>query len=124
MEPQKPGDSSENQSINPRLLRQKIARERAAQSPSAVVQGAARQKNGFCEGSARGNWDPREGQQSFRPKPKGVGHRTNTLRRLLIGAVQLCSLYILSVYTTEFSHSTIQKDSSQCMFWGLTEGPY
>ena len=32
---------------------------------SAVVQGAARQKNGLCEGSARGNWDPREGQQPF-----------------------------------------------------------
>ena len=31
----------------------------------AVVQGAARQKNGLCEGSARGNWDPREGQQPF-----------------------------------------------------------
>ena len=26
---------------------------------SAVVQGAARRKNGLCEGSARGNWDPR-----------------------------------------------------------------
>ena len=33
--------------------------------PSAVVQGAARQKNGLCEGSAQGNWDPREGQQPF-----------------------------------------------------------
>ena len=26
--------------------------------PSAIVQGAARQKNGLCEGSTRGNWDP------------------------------------------------------------------
>ena len=33
--------------------------------PSAVVQAAARRKNGLCEGSARGNWDPREGQQPF-----------------------------------------------------------
>ena len=33
--------------------------------PSAVVQGAARRKNGLCKGSARGNWDPREGQQPF-----------------------------------------------------------
>ena len=33
--------------------------------PTAVVQGAARRKNGLCEGSARGNWDPREGQQPF-----------------------------------------------------------
>ena len=36
--------------------------------------------------SARGNWDPREGQQPFRPNPNGVGDRTTTLRRLLIGA--------------------------------------
>ena len=33
--------------------------------PSAVVQGTARQKNALCEGSAWGNWDPREGQQQF-----------------------------------------------------------
>ena len=37
----------------------------AACYPSAVVQGAARRKNGLCEGSAWGNWDPREGQQPF-----------------------------------------------------------
>ena len=39
------------------------------------------------KGSARGNWDPRKGQQPFRPNPNGVGDRTTTLRRLLIGAV-------------------------------------
>ena len=33
--------------------------------PSAVVQRAARRKNGLCEGSARDIWDPRESQQSF-----------------------------------------------------------
>ena len=33
--------------------------------PSAVVQGAARRKNGLSEGSARGNWDPWEDQQPF-----------------------------------------------------------
>ena len=37
----------------------------AACYPCAVVQGAARRKNGLCEGSIRGNWDPREGQQQF-----------------------------------------------------------
>ena len=37
----------------------------AACYSSAVVQGAARQKNGLCEGSARGNWDPQESQQPF-----------------------------------------------------------
>ena len=38
------------------------------------------------KGSTRGNWDPREGQQLFRPNPNGVGDRTTTLRRLLIGS--------------------------------------
>ena len=46
------------------------------------------------KGSAWGNWDPREGQQPFRPNPNGVGDRTITLRRLLIGAVKL--LFVLS----------------------------
>ena len=46
-------------------------------------------------GNARGNWNPREGQQPFRPNPNGVADRTTTLKRLLIGAVQFCSLYIL-----------------------------
>ena len=53
---------------------------------SAVLQGAARRKYGLCEGSARGNWDSREGQQPFRLNPNGVGDRNTTLRRLLIGA--------------------------------------
>ena len=37
----------------------------AACYPSAVVQGAARRKNGLCEGSAWGIWDFRENQQPF-----------------------------------------------------------
>ena len=37
----------------------------AACYPFAVVWGAARRKNGWCKGSARGNWDLREGQQPF-----------------------------------------------------------
>ena len=41
--------------------------------PSAVVQGAARRKNGLREWSARGNCDPREGQQPFQPNPNGLG---------------------------------------------------
>ena len=33
--------------------------------PSAVIQGAARRKNGLCEGSARGNWEPWKSQRPF-----------------------------------------------------------
>ena len=45
--------------------RQAIEFKEAACYPSAVVQGAARQKNSLCEESAQGNWDPWEGQQPF-----------------------------------------------------------
>ena len=39
----------------------------------------------LCEERARSNWDPWEIQHPFRPKPNGVGDRTNSLRRLLDG---------------------------------------
>ena len=45
----------------------------AACYPSAVVQGAARQKNCSCEWSAWGNWNPRKDQQPFRPNPNRSG---------------------------------------------------
>ena len=38
------------------------------------------------KGCARGNWDPWEGQQPFRPNPNGARDRIATLRRRLIGA--------------------------------------
>ena len=81
----------------------------AACYPSAVVQGAARRKNGLCEGSARGNWDPREGQQPFQPNPNGVGDRTTMLRWLLIGAVQFCSLYMYILYIRQKFRTSLSK---------------
>ena len=57
---------------NEKTGKRKVGEERrqanfteAACYPSVVVLGAARRKNGLCEGSARGNWDPREGKQPF-----------------------------------------------------------
>ena len=64
--------------------------------PIAVVQAAAWQKC-FAQGNARGNWDPPEDQQSFRPKPNGIGDRITTLRRLLIGT-GLLFLHILLLF--------------------------
>ena len=81
----------------------------AACYPFVVVQGAARRKNGLCEGSARGNWDPREGQQPFKPNPNGVGDRTTTLRWLLIGAVQFCSLYMYILYIRQKFRASLSK---------------
>ena len=115
---------------NEKTIKRKAGEERrqstdfkeAAYCPSAVVQAAAWQKNGLSEGSTRGNWDHREGQQPFRPNSNGVGDRTTTLRRLLIGAVQFCSLDIL--YVRQKFRSSLFRKISQYVFWGRTEGPY
>ena len=50
----------------------------AACCPSAVVQGAAQRKNGLCEKSARGNWDPGKANSHFDPTQTGL--RTTPLR--------------------------------------------
>ena len=81
----------------------------AACYPSAVLQGTARRKNRLCEGSARGNWDPRERQQPFEPNPNGVGDRTTTLRRLLIGAGQFFSLYMYFLDIRQKFRSSLSK---------------
>ena len=53
---------------------------------AALLRSFREQHSEKMKGSARGNWDPREGQHPFRPNPNGAGDRTTTLRRLLIGA--------------------------------------
>ena len=73
--------------------------------------GGARRKNGWCEGSARGNWD-----SHFDPIQTGLG-----LHHHVEAAVDWCSLILLAlnvhtIYTTEISHFTIQKDRSQYVF--------
>ena len=52
------------------------------------------------EGSARGNCDPRQGQQSFGPNPNGVGDRTTTLRRLLIGPSKVLSTFPIRIQSS------------------------
>ena len=81
----------------------------AACYPFAVVQRAAWQKNDLCEESARGNWDLQEGQQPFEPNPNGVGDRTTTLRRLLIGAVQFCSLFMYILHIEQKVCTSLSK---------------
>ena len=53
---------------------------------AALLRSFREQHSEKMKGSARGNWDPQEGQQPFRPNPNGPGDLTTTLRRLLIGA--------------------------------------
>ena len=53
---------------------------------AALLQSFRGQHSKKIKWSARGNWEPREGQQPFRPNPNGVGDSTTMLRGLLIGA--------------------------------------
>ena len=55
---------------------------------AALLRSFRGQRSEKMKGSARGNWDPREGQQPFQSNPNGVGDRTTTFRRLLICAAQ------------------------------------
>ena len=53
---------------------------------AALLRSFRGQHSKKMKGSGRGNWDPREGQQPFRPNANGAGDRTTTLRQLLINA--------------------------------------
>ena len=67
------GEEEEWEDIQEKGRRRQADFKEAACFPSAVFQGAARPKNALCEGSTRGNWIPREGQQRFWPNPNGSG---------------------------------------------------
>ena len=88
----------------------------AACYPSAVVQGAARRKNGLCEGSAQGNWDPRKGHSHFDPTQTGQGQHHHVEAAVDWCSSILLALHVPTIYTTEISHFTIQKDRNQYMF--------
>ena len=77
--------------------RQETDFKESACCPSAVVQGPHGKKMVYVARVWRGICGPWEGQQPFQPNPNEVGEGTTTLRRLLIGAVQLCSLYVLYI---------------------------
>ena len=70
---------------------------------AALLRSFRGQHSKKMKGSARDNWDPREGQQLFQPNPNGVGHRTTTLRRLLIGADHHISNHCLLQVTASTS---------------------
>ena len=45
---------------------------------AALLRSFRGQHSQKMNGSALDNWDPRKGQQPFRPNPNGVGDRTTT----------------------------------------------
>ena len=66
---------------------------------TALLRSFRGQHSEKMKGSARGNWDPQEGQQLFRPNPNGFLDRTTTLRQLLIGP----DYFLVANHTCQFS---------------------
>ena len=69
----------------------------AAFCPSAVVQGQHGEKMVCVRGVPGVTGTLGKTNSHFEPNANVVGDRTTTLRRLLIGAVQFCSLHILYI---------------------------
>ena len=69
---------------------------------AALLRSFRGQHSEKIKGSARSNWDPRKGQQPFRPNPNEAGDCTTTLRRLLIGTAQ-----VMVVLTIEMKYLVV-----------------
>ena len=80
----------------------------AACYPTAVVQGAAWQQM-VCVRGVPGVTGPSGRPTAILTQPKRVGNRTTTLRRLLIGAVQFCSLYMYILYIRQKFRTSLSK---------------
>ena len=73
---------------------------------AALLRSFRGQHSEKIKGSARGNWNPREGQQPFQSNPNGARDRTTTLRRLLIGAASYFSYPVTSYFKIGFTASS------------------
>ena len=75
---------------------------------AALLRSFKGQHSEKMKGSARGNWDPWEGQQPFRPNPNRAGDRTSTMRRPLIGAVNNGSSSLLTSFWSLINRKKFQ----------------
>ena len=92
---------------------------------AALLRSFRGQHSEKMKGSARGNWEPREGQQPFRPNPNGAGDRITMLRRLLIGAVLIARALLVLIArelhrTTNFVTNCVYHNIMVFLyvFWG------
>ena len=65
----------------------------------------------------------RKANSHFNPTQMGLGPHHHVEAAVDWCNSILLALHVYTVYTTEISHFTIQKDRSQYVFWGRTEGP-
>ena len=95
----------------------------AAYYPSAVIQGLHSEKMVCVRGVPGVTGILGKTNSHFNPTQIRLGTAPPRC-----GAVDWCisillALHAHATYTTEISHFTIQKDLSQYVFWGRTEGP-
>ena len=96
--------------------RKQVDFKEAACYPFAVVQGAARRKNALCEGSAWGNWSSGRPTATLTPPKQDWGPHYHVEEAVDWCSSILLALHVYTIYTTEISHFTIQKDRSQYVF--------
>ena len=77
----------------------------------------------LCEESARGNWDPREGQQPFQPNPNGVSLGWEELRILLAAFVKASARTPLISFCTVLLRTLCAARSLATLFLSTTSGP-
>ena len=82
----------------------------AACYPSAVLQGAARQKNGLCGGMPRVTATLGKTNSHFDPTQTGWRPHHQVEAAVNWYSSILLTLHVHTIYTTEISHFTIQKD--------------
>ena len=75
--------------------------------PSAIVQGGCTTKNGLCEGSAQGNWDPQEGHSHFNTTQTELGPHPHVEVAVDWCSSILLALHVYTIYTTKILHFTI-----------------
>ena len=78
--------------------------------PSAVVQGAARRKNGLCEGLPGVTGTLGKANSHFDPTQMGRGSHHHVEAAVDWYSSILLALHLHTTYTTEILHFTIQKD--------------
>ena len=108
---------------NEKTVKRKAGEERrqadfkeAACYPSAVVQGAARQKMVCVRGVPGVTGTLGKTNNHFDPTQTGRGPHHHVEAAVDWCSSILLALHVHTIYTTEISHFTIQKDRSQYVF--------
>ena len=110
------GEGEECEDIQEKGRRRPADFKEAACYPSAVVQGAARRKMVCVRGVPGVTGTLGKANSHFNPTQTGRGPHYHVEAAVDWCSSILLALHVYTIYTTEISHFTIQKDRSQYVF--------